>query len=101
MQVFFFLLLYGLLFAGVFFITDAAAGFVRSARGVGEDAVERRLVSPTAIRIQASGPDSKYQLLVRQQISRPWARFIPFFPRFLHLVEASGTGITPERAIEL
>jgi len=99
MQVFFFLLLYGLLFAGVFFITDAAAGFIRSARGVGEDAVERRLVSPTTYRIQPTGSDSKYQNLVRQQVSRPWARFIPFFPGFLRLVEASGTGTTPERAL--
>jgi tight adherence protein B len=99
MQALFFLLLYGLLFAGVFFITDAAAGFIRSAQGVGEDAVERRLVSPTTNRIHAAGKDTKYELLVRQQVNRPWARFIPFFPRFLKLVEASGTGTTPERAI--
>jgi tight adherence protein B len=100
MQVVFFLLLYGLLFVGVFFITDAAAGFIRAARGVGEDAVERRLASPTADRIRTSA-DPKYQMLVRQQVNRPWARFIPLFPQFLRLIESSGTGVAPERALVL
>src|SRR5712671_3413835 len=98
MQPIFALVLYGLLFVGAFFLADAAAGFTRTAQGKGEEDIERRLVGATTDRIRI---DAKYDVLRRQDAKRAWARFIPFFPRFVRLVESSGTGISPERALVL
>src|SRR6266567_7359846 len=92
------LVLYGLLFIGAFFLADAVVGLVRIAQGKGEDDVERRLASSAADR---SKIDAKYDVLRRQDAKRAWARFIPFFPRFVRLVGSSGTGISPERALVL
>jgi tight adherence protein B len=97
MQPIFILALYGMLFIGVFFLVDAVMGFVRSA-ATGESAIERRLSAPATERIRAG---EGRQEIVRQQVSRPWARFIPFFPRFLLLLQGSGTGTTPERALTM
>ncbi len=90
------LVLYGLLFIGAFFLADAVVGLVRIAQGKGEDDVERRLASSAADRAKI---ETKYDVLRRQDAKRAWARVIPFFPRFVRLVESSGTGISPERAL--
>src|SRR6185437_2628994 len=97
MQPVFILILYGLLFIGVFFLVDGTAGFVRSAR-TGEAAIERRLTGPGAEHFRVG--EVKHSI-IRQEAKRPWARFIPLFPRFLALLQSSGTGVTPERAIVL
>jgi hypothetical protein len=83
------LVLYGLLFIGAFFLADAVVGLIRIAQGKGEDDVERRLASSPADRLKI---EAKYNVLRRQVAKRAWVRFIPFFPRFVRLVDSSGTG---------
>ena len=31
--------------------------------------------------------------------TEPWSEYVPFYPRFLYLVETSGTGLSPQRVI--
>ncbi len=96
MQPIFALVLYGLLFIGAFFLADAAVGLIRAAQGKGDDDVERRLTSSATGRTKI---EAQHNVLRRQDAKRVWGRFIPFFPRFVRLVDSSGTGNSPERAL--
>jgi tight adherence protein B len=98
MQPIFILVIYGLLFFGAFFIAEATFGFVRSARGIDDEAVERRLVSPAGDIMRRS---PQYNILLHQDKVRGWTRFIPLFPHFLRLLQTSGTGLSVERAVGL
>jgi tight adherence protein B len=98
MQTIFVLVAYGLLFFGAFCIADATAGLIRSARGMDEEAVERRLVNQAGDHARSA---PQYNLLLRQEKVWAWTRFVPLFPRFLRLLQTSGTGLSTERAFGL
>jgi tight adherence protein B len=98
MQSIFALLLYVFLFVGVFYLVDAAAGFIRTARGRDEESVERRLSSSvlTSVHLAPRGD------IIRQLTkTSDWAKRLPFFAQFQKILVMSGTGITIERAILL
>jgi len=80
----------------VFFVVQAFAGFVRVARGVDEDAVERRLSNPS---LRSSGSGVPYDIVRPRESNEAWREYIPFYPRFLRLLVTSGTQITFSRAL--
>ena len=83
--------------AGVFLVVDAITGFVRAARGADDEAVERRLSSP-ALR---AAPAGSYNVLLRRTGIEPWHEYIPFYPRFLRLLDTSGTGLSTQRVFTI
>jgi tight adherence protein B len=82
---------------GVFLVVDALAGFLRVARGADDDTVERRLTNQALLRAQP-GSTEAYSILRPRTGSEPWSDYVPFYPRFLRLLDTSGTGISPQRA---
>lgn len=82
---------------GAYLIVDAIVGLMRAARGVDEDAVQRRLATPSVLRFQAEG--SQFDILRPQQGAEAWHRFVPFLPRLIPLLETSGTGLTIQGAV--
>jgi tight adherence protein B len=98
MQPIYAIVVYGMLFVGAFFLADAIVGFMRTARGKDDDAVERRLSNPIAGRVQSA---PQYDLLRKKDGAEAWGRYIPFLPRLSRLVQSSGTGISTERALGL
>ena len=83
--------LYGLLFVGVLFLVSALSGLVRIARGVDDEAIERRLANPADPKARAERQRGVLQ--ARTAASR-WAQRIPYYARFLRLVQSSGVGAT-------
>ena len=83
---------------GVFLVVDALAGFLRAARGADDDAVERRLSNQALLRAQP-GSTETYNVLRPRTGGEPWSEYVPFYPRFLRLLDTSGTGVSPQRAI--
>ncbi len=82
---------------GVFLVVDALAGLLRAAGGADDDAVDRRLANQALLRAQ---PGSAAYSAVRAQVDGgAWAEYVPFYPRFLRLLDTSGTGLTPQRTI--
>jgi tight adherence protein B len=82
---------------GAYLLVDALVGFLRALGGADDDAVERRL-SGQALRVQAVSGDS-YNLLRQMTGTEAWQEYIPFYPRFVRLLDTSGTGMTVQRAI--
>src|SRR5712671_4463279 len=98
MQLIYAIVVYGMLFVGAFFLADAIVGFMRTARGKDDDAVERRLSNSIAGQVQSA---PQYDLLRKKDGAEAWGRYIPFLPRLSRLVQSSGTGISTERALGL
>jgi tight adherence protein B len=96
MQSIFVLLLYGLLFVGVFFFVDAISGIIRAARGRDEEAVERRLTSSVLTTVHMAAP--RYDIVRRQETTAEWLLQLPFITQFQRLLATSGTGLTVQRA---
>ena len=82
---------------GVFLVVDALAGLLRAARGADDEAVERRLTNQALLRAQ---PGSAAYSVLRAQVSGGiWAEYVPFYPRFLRLLDTSATGLSPQIAL--
>ena len=77
-----------LLFACVFVLADAIGGFVRRARGIDEEAIERRLSSTALSRLE----DESVDLLLRQD-SNSWVARIPLLASLNKLLMQSGKDI--------
>jgi tight adherence protein B len=76
---------------------DALAGLLRAARGADDEIVERRLTNEALLRAQ---PGSATYSVVRAQVGGgAWAEYVPFYPRFLRLIDTSGTGLSAQRAL--
>src|SRR5262245_4953807 len=90
-------IVYLCLFIGVYLVVDAVVGFIRVAGGEDDAAIERRLANPSARRLH--GGDVQYDILRSRGDTGPWQEYIPFYPRFLRLLETSGTGLTFQRAV--
>ncbi len=95
MQPIYAIILYGCLMVGVYLVVDAIAGFLR--RAGGDKAVERRLATPTLVRVQSGAHVNV--LRAKGGLSAAWQEFVPFYPRFLLLLDTSGTGMTIQRAL--
>src|SRR5262245_61426617 len=93
----FLLAIYVCVAVGVFLVVDAVAGLVRAARGADDEAVVRRLASPTLLRGQP-GTSETYTILRPRTGDEAWREYVPFYPRFLRLLDTSGTGLTFQRA---
>jgi tight adherence protein B len=98
MPPFFLLAIYACVAVGVFLVVDALAGFLRAARGADDDAVERRLSNQALLHAQP-GSSEAYNVLRQRTGAEPWREYVPFYPRFLRLLDRSGTGLSPQRAI--
>ena len=81
---------------GVYLIVDAIVGLIRVARGADDAAVERRLATRPALFSEGA---VHYDILRPLQGTQAWQEYVPFYPRFLRLLQTSGTGLTPQRAI--
>src|SRR6185503_774271 len=97
MQQLLIILLYGCGAIGAYLLVDAAAGFIRTARGADDEAVERRLQGHSVVRVQGGATVN----LFRATRSEAWREYVPFYPRFLDLLDTSGTGMTMQRALGL
>jgi tight adherence protein B len=80
----------------VYLAVDAIVGFIRAARGADDAAVQRRLSNPVTLR--AADGTKQYDIL-RSQGADAWRAYVPFFPRFLRLLDTSGTEMTVQRAL--
>jgi tight adherence protein B len=80
---------------GVILVVNAVPGFVRFLRGTDEAAIDRRLMTSAL----ADKESPRHTLVRSDGTIQGWARHIPFVVRFSRLVQASGTGITVERAL--
>lgn len=92
------LVIYACAAVGVFLVVDALAGLVRAAGGADDDAVERRLSNQALLRAQPGGATS-YNVVLQRSGSDDWRGFVPFYARFVRLLDTSGTGLTPQRTI--
>jgi tight adherence protein B len=90
--------IYACVAIGVFLVVDAFAGFWRVARGVDDDAVERRLTNQALLRAHP-GTAETYSVLRPRVGTDPWREYIPFYQRFVYLLDTSGAGLSPQRAI--
>src|SRR5882672_7087768 len=97
MQPIYAIILYGCLMVGVYLVVDAIAGFLRRAGGADDEAVVRRLSTQAGVRIQSGA----HVNVIRPKggLSEAWQEYIPFYPRFLRLLDTSGTGMTIQRGL--
>ena len=94
----FLIAIYACVAVGVFLVVDALVGLLRVARGADDDAVERRLTNQALLRAQP-GTSETYSVLRARTGGESWSEYVPFYPRFLRLLDTSGTGLSPQRAI--
>jgi tight adherence protein B len=92
----FLIVIYIFVAIGAFLVVDAIVGLLRAARGVDDDAVERRLANQAILRVQ---PGTTVSVLRPHTGADAWRDYLPFYSRFLRLLETSGTGLTIERAL--
>src|SRR5579871_4208808 len=80
------------------FVADALVGFSRSARGIDEDAVSRRLA-----RTGAAAPESRDHVeLIRRQVEVPgWVGRLPLSSSLAELIMQSGLNVRLERVLLL
>src|SRR5262245_18977916 len=98
MQPIFAFLIYGCVAIGAYLVVDAIAGFIRTARGADDEAVERRLQAQSVVRVQGGEHINVFRAKTGVEA---WREYIPFYPRFLNLLDTSGTGMTLQRAVAL
>src|SRR5471032_2063009 len=97
-QTFFLVLLYVSVGAAALFVADAIVGFSRSARGIDEDAVSRRLSRRGVGGTKAVGQVQ----LIRQQVEVPsWVGHLPFSSSLAELILQSGMNVRLERVLIL
>lgn len=88
--------LYILLFVGVVFVVNAIAGFTRLAKGIDEEAVERRLTRTSIITTESVVARNIIRI---QGVAENWRRQVPLLDALSALALASGTGMSVERAL--
>ena len=93
------LIIYLFIAVGAYLIVDALAGLLRVARGEDDEAVERRL-QRQALRLRGESGEI-YSVLRPRTGMDVWREYVPFYPRFLRLLETSGTGSSVQRALAL
>ena len=86
---------YAAIAVAAFFVVDGLARVLRVARGIDDDAIDRRLSGEAAHHATPEWVD----IVRKRQINQSWARYIPFFPRLSRLLLSSGTGLTVERTL--
>jgi tight adherence protein B len=79
---------------GAYLVVDAIVGLLRVAGGADDEAVERRLSAQVR-----RGQIGSYDLLRPTRGAEAWREYVPFYPRFLRLLDTSGVGMTVQRAI--
>jgi tight adherence protein B len=84
---------------GAYLLVDALVGFLRAFGGADDQAVERRL-SGQALRVH-TGTGTPYDLLRPRTGLEAWQDYIPFYTRFVRLLDTSGTGMSLQRAISV
>lgn len=89
MQPIFALALYASAFLAIIFLVNAVTRFVRIARGLDDETVDRRLLREVSV--SETGPTGLSLLRGRVAGEQPWLRFIPFLPNLLRLMQVSGT----------
>ena len=92
-------IIYVFIAVGAYLIVDALAGLLRVARGEDDEVVERRL-QRQSLRLR-DGSGEIYSILRTHTGVDAWREYVPFYPRFARLLDTSGTGITPQRALAL
>ena len=90
--------LYVSLGAAALFVADALVGFSRSARGIDEDAVNRRLARANVGAAKASG---QVDIIRRRLEVSGWVGYIPMSSSLSELIVQSGLEITLERVMML
>ena len=88
----FLIVIYVFVAIGVFLVVDAIVGLLRVARGVDDDAVERRLSNQALLRVQPG--TTRTASFVPAPGARRGATMFRSIPRFLRLLETSGTGLS-------
>jgi tight adherence protein B len=91
-------IIYLFIAVGAYLIVDALAGLLRVARGEDDEVVERRL-QRQSLRIR--GESGEIYSVIRSHGMDAWREYVPFYPRFLRLLETSGSGISLQRALAL
>jgi tight adherence protein B len=94
----FLIVIYIFIAVGAFLVVDAIIGLLRAARGVDDEAVERRLANQAILRVQ---PGTAVSVLRPRTGAEAWRDYLPFYSRFSRLLETSGTGLTIQRAVGL
>src|SRR5689334_24665138 len=91
-------LLYVSLGAAALFVADALVGFSRSARGIDDDAVSRRLASANVAGTKAES----HVDLIRRKVEVPgWVGQLPLSSSLAELVMQSGLDVRLERVLLL
>src|SRR5260221_6872244 len=97
-QTAFLVLLYVSLGAAALFVADALVGSSRSARGIDDDAVSRRLASSSVAGTKAES----HVELIRRKIEVPgWVGHLPLTSSLAELVLQSGLSVRLERVLLL
>jgi len=91
------LTIYILIAVGAYLIVDALVGLWRAARGEDDETVQRRLARQH-LRVKL-GSSETYSVLRESTGSEAWREYVPFYPRFLRLLETSGSGMTIQNAV--
>jgi tight adherence protein B len=93
------LLIYLFIAVGAYLIVDALAGLLRVWRGEDDEVVERRLQRQS---LRLRGESGEIYSVLRPRVGMDaWREYVPFYPRFLRLLETSGAGISLQRALSL
>jgi tight adherence protein B len=91
------LIVYLFIAIGAYLIVDALGGLLRAARGADDEAVERR-IQRHSLRLRSG---ETYDIVRQRAGMDAWQEYVPFYPRFLRLVNTSGAGISLQRALGL
>src|SRR5438552_5438325 len=94
----FLVLLYVSLGAAALFVADALVGFVRSARGIDDDAVSRRLAGTN---ITTTRIESQVELIRRKVEVPGWIGILPLTSSLAELIMQSGLSVRLERVLLL
>jgi len=93
------LTIYIFIAVGAYLIVDALVGLIRVARGEDDEVIEKR-VQRQSLRLRGESGES-YSVIRSRTGMEAWHEYVPFYPRFLRLLETSGAGITLQRSLAL